>query len=122
MISEEQFRVMRSTQEQSMLSVAAIERRSLTSDGQGGQTAAYTTVANGVPCRLAQQSGHGRGTGSETRSADAIRAVTSWVLTVPHGTDLQQADRVRIAGNAYEVAILIRTDHATAVRARLSRS
>ena len=56
------------------------------------------------------------------QSADAIRAVTSWVLTVPHGTDLQQADRVRVDGVAYEVAILISTDHATAVRARLSRS
>ena len=104
-----------------MLSVAAIQRRVLAPDGQGGQSKSYLTVANGVPCRLAQQGGHGGGSGAETRAAEAIRAVSTWMLTVPHGIDLQQADRVQISGQTYEVALLVRTDHATAVRARLTK-
>jgi head-tail adaptor len=71
-----------------------IERRTLTSDGGGGQTETWTTVGEDVPCRAWLESTgdrlDSRLTGGKVVEVEARR------LIVPVGTDVQPADRVTV--------------------------
>jgi len=75
-----------------------ISRATLAADGMGGHTETWATVAT-VACRL-----NTSGTRpNETATADQIRNNTDFIITVPNGTDVRNADRITIGSRTFEV-------------------
>src|SRR3972149_37908 len=67
------------------------------SDGQGGFTATWGTVAGTIACRLDALRGE------ELVTAGALQPFHTWVLTLPYGTSVTPAYRVEHGGNTYAV-------------------
>lgn len=81
-----------------------IQRRQLTSDGGGGQDVVWVDLAVDVPCRIAPVGGGERSQASgQSTVSDRIAAETTHVLTVPHGQDTEEPDRVTLSGQTYIV-------------------
>lgn len=78
----------------------AVARRDTTSDGAGGTTAAWVTVATGVPCNL--QPNPRLGLTNEV--AAGTENTSRWRLYVDTDVDLRPRDRVTMAdGGVLEV-------------------
>lgn len=90
---------MRYEAELSLPDTAIIQRRTFTSDGGGGGTAAWS-AAGTVACRIGPMNG------SEREIANRISAEATSILTVPVGTDIGTADRVSVDSRTYNVAAL----------------
>jgi SPP1 family predicted phage head-tail adaptor len=67
------------------------------SDGEGGLIDTWTAYGT-VPCRLDNLSG------SRKPIADAIQAFNSWILTVPHNTDIGPDTRVFVNDYTFSVS------------------
>jgi head-tail adaptor len=67
-----------------------IERRTLTSDGGGGQTETWAAVETDLPCRAWLEDSGIEAVG------DKVVEVEDRRLIVPVGTDVQPADRVTV--------------------------
>lgn len=81
-----------------------VQRRTVTSDGAGGQTETWTTVAT-VPCRVAPSGG-----ASEGIVANESAGRAGFVVTVPSDTDVRGTDRLVIDDRQLEVvAVLTRS-------------
>lgn len=89
---------MRDDLEDSMPDTCVIQRRSLTTDGQGGKTEAWA-AAGTVVCRLSPQ---GIGRGDETSRAERISGEEEWVVTLPALSDVTTTDRLVVLGVTYE--------------------
>jgi len=76
---------------------ADIIRQTLASDGRGGQTATWETVAT-VPCRIAGNPGGVEGT-FDTR----VISQPMYTVTLPAETGVLLTDRIGIDGKEYEV-------------------
>lgn len=88
-----------------LLDVCTIARSVTASDGAGGQTSDWQTVATGVPCRLAAASGL-PGRSAESRVADRLLDATTHLVTFPAGTDVRNDDRVTVGTIALEVLLV----------------
>lgn len=72
----------------------------LTSDGQGGQTATWGTAGT-VSARFAFHKD-----GAETNVGDRLTKVASWIVTVPAFTSLAETARIREAGSGVEYEVV----------------
>lgn len=93
---------MRDTLDGSLPDTAQITRATSTSDGRGGRTQVWVTVAT-VACRVAPFLRPSQ----ELLNADRVSGVTRWWLTFPQGTDLTAADRVLVGARTFEVAEML---------------
>lgn len=81
--------------------LATVLRPSRQSNGRGGWTTTYVAQPAQVPCIVtAQKAG--------SRSAKHIEneeevAVTTWVIKVPQGANVQVTDRLQVSGSTYEI-------------------
>lgn len=96
MLSSADIASMRATAEQALPGTAVITSGTLTSDGGGGYTEAFT-AAGTVACRVAPASG------TEREEGDRISADSTHVITLPAATTVETDDRIEVAGVTYNV-------------------
>lgn len=89
---------MRDTLEDTLPDTCVIQRRTLTSDGQGGKTEAWAAAGTAL-CRLSPR---GQGLDGEDARADRITGEEDWIVTLPALTDVTSSDRLLILSNTYE--------------------
>ena len=82
--------------------LATIQRPTVTADGAGGQTMAYSVLVSGVPCRLSPAQGGETSASSGDRVADEATAV----ITFKAGQDITEADRIVIAGQTFDITLV----------------
>ena len=106
MLTSIEIDAMRTMLNASLPDTAQVQRKTLTSDGAGGFTEAWTTVAT-VACRVAPS-----GQSPQERAiAERLASTSIWTLTVPALTDVRPADRLVVGGRTFEVAaVLARSD------------
>lgn len=101
--------------------VCDVLRATLTPDGRGGYTQAWSTIAT-VPARLSPDPGITHG--FEGERADEVALAKRWLITVPVGTDVTSSDRLSIdsrtfnvvdhdAGRTFDISIRIRAEEVT---------
>lgn len=69
-----------------------------TADGMGGRTGGTVSAAGTVACRIRPISPP-----IEVDSANNLRSVASWVITIPNGTDIRLTDQFTSGGVTYEI-------------------
>lgn len=87
-----------------------IQRLARTSDGAGGWTEVWQTVAT-TKGRIAPSQ-----RGGEAVQGGAITAYGEYIVTLPHDTELLQDDRLQISGTQYEVKAILDRSERTALR------
>ena len=97
MVTAGELAAMQATQALTLVESCAIVRRTLASDGAGGQTVSETTTA--TICRLAASTN----TPSDRLVAGGVTEQTLWRITLPAGTDVRTADAITIGSRAFEV-------------------
>lgn len=87
----------RADEQTAMPSTCTISRNTPSSDSQGGDTAVWTDIATGVPCRLSPLFPRGA---VEATTGERTLAEFRFLLTLPAGTDIEAKDRVTVTGAA----------------------
>jgi hypothetical protein len=120
-VTTAQLAEMRRQAEALMRQTCTITRISPTPDGLGGWSESTSTVAEGVPCRLAVAGAGLRDTGLRV-SAGRVAGLAAYDLKVPHDQDLAVSDLVTVNGETFRVEE-VRAAHqwATVKRASLSK-
>jgi head-tail adaptor len=122
MLTSVEMSEIRADQELLMPDSGQISRRTLTSDGMGGQTESWAAQGTAKACRI----GTGGRSAEERRIAERVGAVMSYVVTLPAGTDITEADRIVVTPSALsavsgtrtlEVVGIVRDSVGTCVRA-----
>lgn len=90
---------MRTQLETTLPDSGTISRRSTTDDGMGGQVETWNAVGT-VSCRISPQD---LNVGYETDQGGAVTTVAQRVITLPHDTSIDAADRILSGGSTYEV-------------------
>lgn len=90
---------MRATALGALPSQATIQRLTRTPSGGGGYTEGWANLAT-VACRIAPMGG------GERIVASAVDDRTTHVVTFPALTDVEEADRVDIDGQTFEVTVV----------------
>jgi hypothetical protein len=85
--------------------LALIERPTKVSDGGGGYTQTWATLADMVPCRLAPVGG-GEDDRGGAGGGDRISDESTAILTFAAGTDVTESDRVTVAGQRFDVLLV----------------
>lgn len=101
-IPNEDLAAIRSEAEQFFPQTALIRRRTVASDGRGGQTEDWFDLAANVPGRLES------GAGTESTVGERRTAVQNWTWKCPHGQDLRETDLLVIDGQFYDVDAVTR--------------
>lgn len=83
--------------------LATIQRKTLTTDGAGGFTETYPTVATGVPCRLSRVTSRGD---LLKVAGERIADQTTHRIAFAAGTDVRVGDRLAIGAATFEVVFL----------------
>ncbi len=105
MLTASELSAMRSTLDASLPDTATVQRKTLTSDGAGGYTESWSTVAT-VACRVSP-SGHSP---EERVIAERLASMSIWMLTLPALTDVWPADRIVVGSRIFEVvAAMVRS-------------
>lgn len=98
-LSANDLTAIKATQNDALPDTCTISRRTLASDGMGGYTETWASLATGVACRLAAALYR-----PEERSvAEKFAGQTLWTLTLPAGQAITSQDRVVIGSTTYEV-------------------
>lgn len=98
LIDPQELTDMRAELAQTWPDTALVKRRSpSTSDGRGGVTGSFATVAT-VACRLIPKHNEKEGT-----EAAKVTAVTEWTVLLPFNTGVKPGDRLEIASLTYDV-------------------
>lgn len=114
MLTAGEVAAMQATQVAALPGTVVIERYTLTADGMGGFSEAWT-AAGTVPGRIYPASG-----GDERVTGGQPASMVQWSGTFPVGTDLTAKDRLRYAGRTFEVLAVNNGEMwQTAVRADL---
>jgi len=117
-LTAEEIHLCRSTSDAYLSGTAIIAEPTKTSDGQGGETWAYTTPSGTVAARLAMETM----SPSSGEVASRVASVTSWILTIPATTTITAKAQVQFDSQTYEViSIMERTPEEIARRVRLVR-
>ena len=97
MLTDAELTAMQTVQETTLSLTATIQKRTLTADGIGGYTQAWTTRATTTgryaPLR----------TGSDQVIAEKLGNRTGYMVTLPAGTTVANTDRIAIDGRVFEV-------------------
>lgn len=83
----------------SLPDTCTVKRNTPASDGQGGSTESWSTVAT-VACRISP----GGLSPQEQVMAARITSALVWVITLPQGTDVTAKDRITAGTRTFEVA------------------
>jgi SPP1 family predicted phage head-tail adaptor len=97
MLTAGELAAMRTTQQQTLVEACTIVRRTLVSDGAGGQTSTETSVSS--LCRLAPSNNQPQ----DRMVAGAQQDQVLWRITLPDGTDVRAADRIDVGARSFEV-------------------
>lgn len=81
--------------------LCAIQRATETSDGGGGQTTTWPTIASGVSCRVAAA-----GSGGTQAKADRLTDGTTHTVTFSAGTDVRNGDRLDTPAGLLDVLLV----------------
>lgn len=100
LLSNGDIALMRNLLDESLPGTAFLLRRSVTDDGQGGQTQTYGTAGTLV-CRVSPISPMKAG-GEETHG-DRITSLADRVITFPANTTVLATDRVSVGAQVFEV-------------------
>jgi hypothetical protein len=113
MLTADELDAMRAAQASALPETTTITRPAFDTDGYGGATRTWDTVAEDVPCRFAAS------TGTETADQGRVTSRRTWTVTVPDGTDLQVGDQVTGPGGLTldVVAVATRGAWTTAIQA-----
>lgn len=115
-LTDGELHLCRETSDAFLPGTAIIYPKIKTSDGQGGETWAYTTASGTVDARLAPETKEPALGELASRSAN----VTSWTLTLPATTTITNTDQVVFNSDTYEVlSVMTRTPEEIARRVRL---
>lgn len=98
MLTSDQLDAMRETLEASLPETARIMRLSLVANGKGGQTEESDEVEE-VAARLEPLNERRE----ESTFGGRLGSVVAWIITLPYGTEIQQADQLVINGRTFEV-------------------
>lgn len=101
---------MRGTQGDALPSTCTIERATLAADAIGVAVETWAEVATDVDCRLANE------VTTEDEYGNRVSVIGQFVLTLPHGTDIAESDRVTIGSNVYQVTGVLRGSWETCER------
>jgi hypothetical protein len=93
--------MMRDIIDEMMPDTCSILSESLISDGQGGVTSTWGTVAIDVPCRIDLPTG--RQFGDLINMTGALRQKQQFILSLPYDTAIVAGNRVESGGGAYTV-------------------
>lgn len=99
MISADALSGMRATAELALPDTCQVQRATKASDGAGGFTEVWATVAT-VACRLSPSGG------AEKIIAEKLSQVNPVTITVPVGTSVQTGDRIVVRGRIFEFQAL----------------
>lgn len=106
---------MRTQQEAALPDTVYIQRLTRTSDGAGGWSAAWQTVAT-AKGRIAPNPRQG-----EMVQGGAITAYGEYTVTLPYDTELRQDDRLQISEAQYEIKAILERSEKTALRVLVSK-
>ena len=101
MLTVPELTAMRTTLDGSLPDLADISRSTPTSDGRGGTTLVWATVAS-VPCRVAPDVAFA----GESVVADRVTVTQRWTITLPAGTNVSARDRILIGARTFEVTFV----------------
>lgn len=114
MLTAAELIAMRAVQVQALPSTAVIHRYTLTSDGMGGFDATWAAVGT-VAARLYPQ--NVRSMAESTAGGNQVISETRWFVTLPYGTGVTAADRLKIGNRTWEIYQVNNTESwQTAVR------
>jgi head-tail adaptor len=102
MLNQSQISAMRAAQNSTMPDTAVIVRRTLASDGAGGQVETWAEIAS-VSCRVALAGQAGTSSSLEAVKAGRLSTRTLYRVTLPALTDVTTADRLRVGVRVFEV-------------------
>lgn len=102
---------MREEQEKQMPETVYIQRLTRTSDGAGGWSEAWNTIAT-TKGRI----GLTNWQPSEAEIAGRVQNQQKYVITLPADTELTEQDRLQIDGGQFEIIGIARRSEATALR------
>lgn len=97
MLSAQELSGLRSTLSASMPDQVVVSRSTATSDGMGGQSEVWA-AAGTVAARISPA-----GAGLDDLVGGEAVNVAPWVVTVPHGTNITDRDRIEWQGQTFEV-------------------
>ena len=115
-LSESEMASIRETQKRHMPDTVYIQRLTRLSDGAGGWTEAWQTIATTKGRITPNQRQAG-----EVVQGGAVTAYGEYIVTLPHDTELQQDDRLQISGTQYEVKAVLERSEKTALRVLVSK-
>lgn len=98
MLSTADLAALRAEFNQSLPDTAQVQRVTRQSDGAGGSTETWTTIAT-VACRVSPMGN----LPVERAIADRLTGVQFWAVTLPAATDITAADRIVSGGRTFEV-------------------
>jgi hypothetical protein len=101
LLSTAELAEMRATQLEALPDTATILRRSLTSDGRGGQAESYSE-AGSAACRISFEGGNKP---IMPDSVDGGRPAPQerFIVTLPHDADVLETDRLTIGDDTFEI-------------------
>jgi head-tail adaptor len=111
MLTADELTAMRGTLTASLPDTAQVKRKTLTPDGAGGYTEAWSTVAT-VACRVAPFDRYPR----EQVVGERLMTMSLWTVTLPALTDVQPADRLVVGTRTFEVMEVVARSFETARR------
>lgn len=85
---------------------AVVSRPSRVSDGEGGSTVSYSTVAT-VACRISPLGNAAQ----ETVIGEAARAIAQYVINLPAETDVESDDRLIVGSRTFEVVETVKRSY-----------
>lgn len=99
MLTANELASMRETINESLPDTCTIQSKTITSDGMGGQTEAYTTSATNVPCRV--ESDNIRV--AEQIAQGAVKVVQTFTFTLAFDRAIARTDRIIWNARTFEV-------------------
>ena len=97
MVTAGELAAMQAVQQATLAESCAIVRRTLASDGAGGQTVSETQTA--AACRLVASTN----LPADRLVAGSVVEQVLWRITLPAGTDVRKQDAIRIGSRTFEV-------------------
>lgn len=95
---------MQTTLTASLPDTCQVRRNTPVTDGAGGETDAWANQP-AVTCRVSPLARSDRL--AEIPVADRIAAVSSWIITLPAGTDVTEKDQLLSGGRTFQVASVL---------------
>lgn len=99
MLSASELAGMQDSLEDSLPDLATIQRATRSSDGMGGSSESWATLASNVPVRVSPA---GLLRGDERVIGGAVAALMEWIVTLPANQDIREVDRIVIGSRTLE--------------------